>query len=165
MKTLLIMRHAKSSWKDDDLPDHDRPLNKRGKSDAPAAGNWLRQEELLPDLILCSTAQRARSTAEAVSEASGYEGEIQYSRDLYAASPEDYLEALASLPDRYERVMLIGHNPGLGELLEELTEEVETFPTAALAEVQLPITHWSEITDSQSGKLARIWRPKDQNQA
>ena len=88
MKTLLILRHAKSSWKDDSLPDHDRPLNKRGKQDAPLVGRLDSRKDLMPDLILSSTAKRARATVELVAEESNYQGEIEYSRDLYAAEAE-----------------------------------------------------------------------------
>jgi phosphohistidine phosphatase len=74
MKSVLILRHAKSSWKDPDLPDHDRPLNKRGKHDAPLMGRLLKREDLVPDVIISSTAMRARATAEAVAKGSGYKG-------------------------------------------------------------------------------------------
>jgi phosphohistidine phosphatase len=161
MKTLLILRHAKSSWKDESLPDHDRPLNKRGLKDAPRMGELLRREDLLPDLILCSTAQRARKTAELVVEESGYEGELRLSRDLYAFDPGAYLEALVELEDIYERVMLVGHNPAMEELLEALIGEFERMPTAALAQVDLPIGHWGELDDEPEGKLIHIWRPKE----
>jgi phosphohistidine phosphatase len=161
MKTLLILRHAKSSWKHADLADHDRPLNKRGKCDAPQVGKLLREQELTPDLILSSTARRARATAELVAEESGYEGEIALSRDLYAAEPQAYIEALVRLPDSYARVMIVGHNPGLEELLEMLTDQNEPLPTAALAQVQLPIRRWSELSEETQGKLVGIWRPKE----
>jgi len=100
MKTLLILRHAKSSWKDEALPDHDRPLNKRGKEDAPRMGKLLHDEDLVPELILSSDARRARSTTELVVEESHFEGEVIYSRDLYAAEPETCMEALAQMAGR-----------------------------------------------------------------
>lgn len=166
MKTLLILRHAKSSWKDDALPDHDRPLNKRGKTDAPRMGKLLRDEDLVPDLILSSDARRARSTAELVAEESHYDGEITFLRDLYAAEAEAYLNALARLGDEAACVLIVGHNPGLEELLQDLTGEYQPLPTAALAQVTLPMKHWSElVADSQTagsqGKLVNLWRPKD----
>ena len=161
MKTLLILRHAKSSWKEASLDDYDRPLNKRGKRDAPQVGRLLRKEDLVPDLILSSSAKRARATAELVAEESGCENEVQLSRDLYAASPEAYLEALAGLEDGLERVMLVGHNPGLEELLEILTGSYEPLPTAAFAQVQLPIQRWQELSEETQGKLIRVWRPKE----
>lgn len=124
-------------------------------------GKLLRAEGLAPDLIISSSARRARSTAEAVAEQSGYEGEIQSSEDLYAAGPEAYLEALRNAPDDYASVMVVGHNPGLEELLEVLSGEVESLPTAALAKIILPIRHWRELTDAVQGKLENIWRPRE----
>lgn len=160
MKTLLILRHAKSSWKDESLPDHDRPLNKRGKEDAPRMGRLLREMDLTPDLILCSTAKRARTTAGLVAEEAGYEGEIILLRDLYAAGPEAFIEALAEVEDAHQCVMVVGHNPGLEELLEALTGEYQPMPTAALAQVDLPIAGWSELDGEVEGKLSGFWSPK-----
>lgn len=161
MKTLLILRHAKSSWKASGLADHDRPLNKRGKRDAPRMGKLVRKEGLVPDLIVCSTARRAQETAEAVSEASGYEGEIQPAPEFYAAGPEAYLEALRRVPDDYRGVMVIGHNPGLEELLELLTDEAEPLSTAALARVALPIKRWKDLSARTRGELMQVWRPRE----
>ncbi len=160
MKTLLILRHAKSSWKHSELPDFDRPLNKRGKRDAPRMGELLRQADLLPELILSSSAQRARQTSQAVVDASGYPGEVRWLDSLYAAPPESYLEALRGLDDGLQSVMVVGHNPGLEELLEELTGAAESLPTAALAQVLLPIQRWSELDDEVSGELVQIWLPR-----
>jgi phosphohistidine phosphatase len=160
MKTLLILRHAKSSWDDPKLADHDRPLNKRGKRDAPRMGQLLREEDLLPDLILSSTARRARKTAEAIAEASGYTGEIEFTGDFYPGDPSDYIDALQQAPDNCERVMVVGHNPGLEELLETLTGESDHLATAALAQVSLPIQHWRELDDETGGKLLNMWRVK-----
>jgi phosphohistidine phosphatase len=138
MKTLLVLRHAKSSWKDDSLADHDRPLNKRGKRDASRMGKLVKDEDLVPGLILSSTALRAQSTVELFVEACGFEDEIQLSRVLYAAGPEAYIDALNQVSGGYDRVMVVGHNPGLEELVEALTGEAESMPTAALARIDLP---------------------------
>jgi phosphohistidine phosphatase len=160
MKILLILRHAKSSWKHAELPDFDRPLNKRGKRDAPRMGELLRQVDLLPDLILSSSAQRARQTTQAVVDTSGYGGEVHWLDSLYAAPPESYLEALRRLDDSLQRVMVVGHNPGLEELLEELTGADEALPTAALVQVMLPIQSWSQLDEEVSGELVQIWQPR-----
>lgn len=160
MKTLLILRHAKSSWRDSELADHDRPLNKRGKQDAPRIGNLLRREDLVPDLIVSSSAKRAHKTAELVIEASGYEGELRLDDELYAADPEGILDALQSLADDYERVMVIGHNPGLEELLELLTGEWQRLPTAALAQVKLRLDSWQDLEEDTQGKLVNLWLPR-----
>ena len=161
MKTLLILRHAKSSWRDAGLADHDRPLNKRGLRDAPRMGRLLRQEDLLPDLIISSSAVRARKTAQMVIEAMGYDGELRLARELYAAEPEAYLDTLQSLPDGFERVMVIGHNPGLEELLELLTGDWQRLPTAALAQVELDLGTWQDLGDETQGRLANVWLPRE----
>ncbi len=161
MKSLLIMRHAKSSWEEAEVADHDRPLNKRGRRDAPRMGELLRREGVLPDLILCSTAARARATAAAVTETAGYGGEIKYKRSLYAAPPDAYLRALRGLPERYERVMIIGHNPGLEELLEMLTGDAQHLPTAAVVHVQLHVERWGALRDHGDGELLAFWRPRE----
>lgn len=161
MKTLLILRHAKSSWKNPGLADHDRPLNRRGKEDAPRIGALLAEEGLTPDVILSSTAKRAKTTAEIVADASGYDGEIIYTRDLYHADPESYLYVLHTLPASYETVMVVGHNPGLEELVDLLTGESQRLPTAALVQVRLPLENWEALTDETEGKLVNIWRPRE----
>lgn len=161
MKTLLVLRHAKSSWKEPGMPDHDRPLNKRGKREAPQMGRLLRKEELLPDLIISSTARRARNTAEAVIEESGYAGELVLERELYAAPPEAYLEVLSRLETDHQMVMVVGHNPGMEELVTELTGEDVTLATAALVQIDLPIDHWSDLSDTTQGKLVKLWGPNE----
>ena len=161
MKTLLILRHAKSSWDNARLADHDRPLKARGKQDAPKMGRLLRRLDLTPDLIISSTARRAHDTAELVSEACGYEEEVLLTEDFYHAGPEEYIEVLLQLPDTLTRVMVVGHNPGLEMLLETLTEDWERLPTAALAEVALPIAHWAELTEATSGALRQLWCPRE----
>ena len=161
MKTLLLLRHAKSSWNNYSLSDHDRPLNRRGKSDAPRIGQLLSDENLVPDLILCSTARRAKDTALAVADASGFDGEIVYSRDLYHAGVDSFIWLLSDVYDRYDRVMLVAHNPGLEELLDYLTGVSEWLPTAALVQISMPIHAWSEIADDAEGKFVALWRPKE----
>lgn len=161
MKTLLILRHAKYDSKDDDLPDHDRPLDQRGQETAPRVGEMMRQENILPDLILSSTAKRARHTAELAAQSLGYKGEIKLLSQFYAAPSETYIRALSGIDDRYESVMVVGHNPGLEDLVQSLTYQVRQMPTAALACIELPIRHWSEISTHPHGRLTSIWKPKE----
>jgi len=162
MKTLLVLRHAKSSWKDAGLADHDRPLNKRGKRDGPRMGKLIEDLELVPDLIVSSTACRARKTAETVAASSHYRGEIRFDEGLYLAGPRTIVELVRELPDASSaRVMLVGHNPGLEELIRNLTGEGEPFPTAALAQIELPIDSWSELELTTKGSLVHLWRPKE----
>ena len=160
-KTLLLLRHAKSSWKDETLADHERPLNRRGKKAAPRMGHLLREEGLVPERIISSTAVRARTTAWAVAEASGFRGHVSLRPELYLALPETYLEATRRVEGDPGRVLLVGHNPGLEQLLGELTGSCERMPTAALAVVSLPIAHWPELGPQTTGKLVRLWRPKE----
>jgi phosphohistidine phosphatase len=161
MKTLLVLRHAKSSWSDPALDDHQRPLNERGRRDAPRMGELLRQYGLIPDMVISSDAMRARLTAEAVAEAACYAGEILLNRRLYMASPADILSVLRTGPTNAETVMIVGHNPGLEELVEQLTGEQQDLPTAALAQIVLPIDKWRDVKLSIRGTLSGLWRPKD----
>jgi phosphohistidine phosphatase len=161
VKTLLILRHAKSSWKNHQLADHDRPLKKRGRRDAPRVGELLQDESLFPDFILCSTAKRARETLDLLVDACGYDGEIEYNRDLYHTDAEDILEVLSELPEEYDSVMVVGHNPGLEELVEILSDEWVRLPTAALAHIELPIGGWDELTEYSEGELVNLWLPRD----
>ena len=132
MKTLLVLRHAKSSWDDPALGDHERPLNKRGRRDAPRMGELVREHGLIPDVVISSDAVRARLTAEAVVEAARYAGEILVDHHLYMASPADILSRLRTVREKAETVMIVGHNPGLEELVAQLTGERPDLPTAAL---------------------------------
>jgi phosphohistidine phosphatase len=161
MKTLLIMRHAKSSWKNDALADDQRPLNKRGRRDAPHMGQVLREAGLAPQAILSSTAVRARQTAMALAETSGFGGEIQYEANLYAAPPEAYLAAACQLAPDIEVALLVGHNPGVEELVAELTGEDEHMSTAAIARVHLAIEQWADLNAETEGRLETIWRPRE----
>jgi phosphohistidine phosphatase len=161
LKTLLILRHAKSSWKYTNLSDHDRPLNKRGKSDAPRMGRLLLREELVPDLIISSSAARALATAESVALACGYESEIQHTRHLYHAWPDAYIDLLHEVQDEHQRVMVVGHNPGIEEFVEELTGEWVRMPTAALAQVALNVDNWSDLSLENMQPLLHVWWPKE----
>jgi phosphohistidine phosphatase len=159
MKSVLILRHAKSSWKHPELTDHDRPLNKRGKRDAPLMGELLRNKHLVPEDIISSTAVRAHATAKAVAKGSGYKGEITLNRSLYAAGPKAYLEVLHDVSDDYVRVLIVGHNPGLEELVEMLTGEIHILPTCSLAHVKLHVDSWLDMDYETKGILVDMWQP------
>lgn len=161
MKTLLILRHGKSSRDDPDLDDHERPLNKRGRADSPRMGRLLRRHHLVPDAILCSTASRALHTADLVARAAGFDGEIERDRKLYLAAAPEIVARLAALEDRVAVAMVVGHNPGLDDLVEALTGKREHLPTAAIARVSLPVERWRDTTPGTRGKLVDLWRPKD----
>jgi len=161
MKTLLLLRHAKSSWKQPDMNDHDRPLNKRGKKEAPNVGKYLKANDLVPDLILSSTARRAHDTAQAVAEESGFEGHIDLYQDLYLSDTACYLDILQSLPNTASRVLVVGHNPEMDELLTLLTDVSQHMTTAALAQINLPITSWQELNEATDGRLQNLWTPRE----
>jgi phosphohistidine phosphatase len=162
MKTLLLLRHAKSSWKQPEMNDHDRPLNKRGKKEAPRVGKYLKANDLLPDMILSSTARRALDTAQAVVDESGFEGEVEQRQDLYLSDIACYLDVLQCLPDEVNRVLVVGHNPDLDELLTLLTDVSEHMTTAALAQIDLPISRWQELNEATDGRLQKIWVPSEE---
>lgn len=161
MKTLLLLRHAKSSWKDSDLEDHDRPLNKRGKRDAPRMGQQLRDENLLPDLIVSSSAKRCRRTAELVAEAAEYRGETRITGELYEAGGERLLATISALPGEYSRVLLVAHNPGLEELLEKLSGHYRPLSTAALAWLEIHAENWRDINSEPQVELKHLWQPRE----
>lgn len=159
MKTLLLMRHAKSSWSDTELSDHDRPLNKRGRRAAPWVGEFLRQQNWLPDFVVTSTAVRASETAQAVARACSYEGPMEITRRLYLSEPSAYLETLSAVPQGKQRVLLVGHNPTVSELLLQLTGEEREMTTAALAVIELDTPEFCDVKDSTRGKLVHLVRP------
>ena len=145
MKRLWILRHAKSSWDQPGIADHDRPLAPRGRKAARRIARWADANDVRPELVLCSTALRARSTLDLIRAGIGDPAE-RVARGLYHASADDVLELVAWTPDDVERVMLIGHNPTLHELAGVLAPPgPEAFPTGALATVRLEIDSWESI--------------------
>jgi len=177
MKKLLIMRHAKSSRKDAATSDFDRPLNKQGKHDAQRIGEWLVEQILIPDLIVSSAAKRAKSTAKRVAGAFRTDVAIRFTESLYLAPSSVYLNVLSELSyeenddtqsdgSQFNCVLIIGHNPGAGHLLFDLTGEIREMPTAALAILELPIESWGELTalspsSGRSATLKTYVQPKD----
>jgi phosphohistidine phosphatase len=160
MKTLYLLRHAKSSWKNPDLQDFERPLNNRGKRAAETVGRWLRKENVVPDLVICSCAVRARETIELVLKASKQQIEVRYDERIYEAGPLRLLEVISQIENERRSVMLVGHNPGMEELLQLLTGEVRQMPTAALAKIGLKSLKWNGIAGNK-GKLEWLIKPKE----
>ncbi len=161
MQTLLLMRHAKSSWDNPAQDDHDRPLNKRGRRVAPLMGRWLREHSLTPDLIVASSARRAQETAEAVAPECGFTGDIMTAPRLYHAAPDTWHQVIRTLPESAARVLCIGHNPGIEQLLAQLGCAIPTMPTAAVAQINLPISAWSEFDPRGEFEIHGPWRPKE----
>ena len=160
MKTLLLLRHAKSSWDDLSLKDFDRPLNKRGLKAAPRVGAHMQKEKLRPDLVLSSPALRAKQTTTMVCEAGGFASLANFDERIYEASAQRLFEIVAGIDDRIGMAMLVGHNPGFEELLAALTSESQAMPTAALACIELKVEKWSDLA-LDCGKLKWLVRAKD----
>ena len=160
MKRLLVLRHAKSSWADTSLDDWQRPLNDRGRRDAPRVGAWLRDRSLVPDLIVTSDAVRARETAAAVATAAGYAREIVVEPSLYHATPADAIAVLNSIGNQTARtVLIVGHNPGLEDLVSRLSAEHHDLVTAAIVELAVPIDRWSELDLTIAATIEETWQP------
>lgn len=161
LRELMLLRHAKSDWKQSDVQDLERPISDKGKKNALKMGKWLKAQSLLPDLILVSPAKRAQQTLRRIcSECPATAITVD---SLYLADLETLLEILSEAPNA-ERVMIIGHNPGLERLYRFLHNEPENdaihlFPTASLAHFILP-NDWSHL-EAGDGKLQRFIRPKD----
>lgn len=146
VKTLYIVRHAKSSWKDPDLDDLDRPLNERGEKDAPRMGKRLKEKEISPELIYTSPSVRTLTTAKIITEILGCSvSQIHVLDDLYHASEKKLLRILQGVPDQTKSLMLVGHNPGLTEFVNDLLDEdLENIPTAGVVAAELNISKWKD---------------------
>jgi phosphohistidine phosphatase len=148
MKTLYVIRHAKSSWDDPDLSDFDRPLNKRGVKDAPVMGKRLRKRKVIPDLMLSSPANRALTTCKLIAEAVGYAtSKIKTDKNLYHAEDAEILRIVQGIDSKYESVWIYGHNPGLTDFINALTkEDIDNIPTCGVVACSLNIHAWDELT-------------------
>jgi phosphohistidine phosphatase len=160
MKTLLIVRHAKSSWDHPDLDDFDRPLNERGLKNAPEMARRLVLREKLPQLIISSPALRAISTARLFNQQFGRIDEhLQLEKSIYEAERQDLLKLISRQNPDLNTIMLIGHNPGLSDLLNWLCETEEILPTCAVAEIEVDDYKWNGWTKG-SGNLIDLDYPK-----
>jgi phosphohistidine phosphatase len=154
LKTLFLIRHAKSSWGDAALPDKGRPLNDRGKRDAPRMGERLAKRDVKADLILSSPAIRALATAEIIAKKLDYKRkDIVVDDRLYAVEADDLLDVIHKLADKLERVMLFGHNPELTDLAHRLSSEITHMPTCAAAEFTFDAKSWSHIGKVKPAKV------------
>jgi phosphohistidine phosphatase len=149
MRTLYLLRHAKSSWKDVTLPDFDRPLKDRGRKAAKRIGKYLTREKLSDPLVLCSPAMRTRETAEIVLKHANLRVEVRYVEQIYEASLRDLVQVVSEIPDDKQVAIIIGHNPGFEELLAYLTGEGRRMPTAALAKIKFDVESWKDIREDQ----------------
>ncbi|MFC2156293.1 histidine phosphatase family protein [Acidobacteriota bacterium] len=161
MKYLHLIRHAKSSWKDPNQQDKDRPLNKRGKRDAPMMGSRLRSQDVLPDLILSSPARRALKTAKIVAVEIGYpEIDIEIQENIYLGGIRELMNTLREIDNRYQRVFLFGHNPTITDLANSLARtHVNNIPTCGIFSCQFPVDSWEEV-DRGKGVFVSFDYPK-----
>jgi phosphohistidine phosphatase len=153
------MRHANPAGKAAGMSDHDRPLDARGQRDAQRAAQFILGEQAVPDIILSSTAARARQTAEAVCDACGNRDALVRLPELYLANHAEWLNQIRLLSEGCETVMLVGHNPGLEGLVEALTGEKYPMYTSSLARVSLAIEHWKELEERSRALLVQRWQP------
>ncbi len=161
MKTILLMRHAKSSWGDKVKDDWDRPLSKRGKKNIPEMTQLLKEKEVIPQVILASAATRARETGELLVHELRYRGDVQYLSSLYMGEQDTYLKEINQLPDAVDCALVIGHNPGLEMLFQMLSGRVESLPTTAIACFQVPIDTWKELDYDCKFEAIHLWKIKD----
>ena len=162
-KRLYLLRHAKSSWKQPELADHDRPLAGRGRRAAKAIARHLEENDIAVDVVLCSTARRARETLERVEPVLG-DPTVRYEEKLYGASADGLRTAVRDLPDGVAAAMLIGHNPALEQFARELARPADRFgdkfPTAALATFEIAGPRWRDL-DRGGAELVGYVRPRD----
>lgn len=159
MKRVYLIRHAKSSWKDSSLDDFERPLNKRGKSDAPLMGSKLQDKKVMPDIILSSPAVRAKTTAEIIAKKIEFEKEIVFKKDIYEASATTLHKILTKIADKNSVAFLFGHNPSLNELAENYLEFNENIPTCGVVEIEFDCESWEEIS-AKNARLVSFDYPK-----
>lgn len=164
MKVLYIVRHAKSSWANPMQADFDRPLNDRGKRDAPRMGKRLKERRIIPDIMLTSPAKRALSTCKRIAETTGYEkAKIKTDQKLYHADETGLLKVVQSIKDKHHSAMLFGHNPGLTDFVNEISQSnLDNIPTCGIVAVVFMVDSWKEIGFG-GGKLEFFDFPKSKS--
>ena len=160
MRYLHLLRHAKSSWDYASQQDFDRPLENRGRKAARLIGEFIEEKGIDFDLVLVSTAARTRETIALIRERAKFAGEVRYDERIYEATASRLLQIIAQIDDVRESVLLVGHNPGIEELLPLLTGEQQRVTTANFAKIKLKATKWSGNLTSK-GTLEWIVRPKE----
>ena len=159
-RTLYLLRHAKSSWKNASLRDFDRPLKGRGRDAAKEIGKRLADEKPQPELVVCSPAARTRETADIVLKHSKLKVDLTFDERIYEASLRDLLQVVGGLPDAKQVAMMIGHNPGFEELVAYLSGEHRRMPTCGLAKIRLDAESWKDVRAGE-GTLEWFIVPKE----
>ena len=160
MRNIYLLRHAKSSWDDPAVTDHERVLNERGRRAAVVMGEYARRVGLRPELVVCSTSVRTRETASIFLAAAGLAIVPKFTKKIYEATTGQLLEVIIEADDKFSSLLLIGHNPGSEGLTCALTGEDEVVPTATLITISADVDNWSEISPSCGG-LVNLMRPKE----
>ncbi len=152
MKTLLIVRHAKSSWKDSSMPDIDRPLNQRGKDDAPFMGTLLHDKKIKPDTIITSPAKRANTTAKLMAAKMNFdEVDICVLNEMYLADVNDLMDVVHSIDDNHNVAMIVGHNPGLTNLTNYIANcNIDNIPTCGIVCIEFAVDSWNHVAKKNS---------------
>ncbi len=162
MKKLFIIRHAKSSWKDMSLDDFDRPLNKRGRKNAPFMGRLLKEKNVYPNVILSSSAKRAKSTANLIAKEIGYDKKIIFDEDIYEATPNLLDSKIKKLADDVDIAFLFGHNPELNMLVGRYVDFHENIVTCSIVEIEFDCKSWADI-DAKNARFISYEYPKKYN--
>jgi phosphohistidine phosphatase len=160
VRTFLILRHAKAV-REETGSDKERELTAKGRKAAERMGELTLEQNLVPDLVICSTATRARETFTLFAKGATYDGRVEFLDELYLAPAVLYVEAVQRLGGSAQKVMVIGHNPGLEALLDVLTGCAEPLATAALAVCELPVERWADVDGKVQGALKGLFRPKE----
>lgn len=166
MKTLYIIRHAKSSWDSPDLSDFDRPLNERGKGDAPRMGKRLKKRNVKPDMLLTSPAKRALSTCKRIAEQLGFPKEkIKTEPNLYHADEDQIFSVIKDIKDKHDVLIVFGHNPGMTDFVNRLRKDkkiIENIPTCGVVAFALDVNAWQDIQFG-TGKFLFFDYPKSED--
>jgi phosphohistidine phosphatase len=160
MKMLLLLRHAKAENAAASSSDINRALNERGKIEAQAIGTFIRKQNLTVELVLCSPAVRARETTELVLSAAQAIADVRFDQRIYEASPQQLLEVISEVDDNTSAVLLVGHNPGMEELLRALTGREEPLATGTLAKIDFNFDEWSRVAAGK-GSVDLMVRPNE----
>jgi phosphohistidine phosphatase len=167
-KRLLLLRHAKSAWDNQNIADFERPLSSRGRKAAPVVGAYLARKNYVPELVLCSSARRASETLDLAIAGWPKQPTVRKLKGLYLAMPREMLKRLQTAGNEFACVMLVGHNPGIADLANWLTNEGDAasrgalarkFPTAAVAVIDFDVEDWKDV-DAETGRLVDFATPK-----
>lgn len=167
-KRLILLRHAKSAWDNPSVADFERPLSSRGRKAAPVVGAWLARRGLVPGLVLCSSARRAAETLDLASAGWQTKPTVRKLKTLYLAMPREMLKRVQTSGNEFASVMLVGHNPGIADLANWLTNDGDAgargalsrkFPTGAVAVIDFDVEDWKDV-DADTGRLIEFVTPK-----